>query len=161
MTLKEIRHAWRGVFGYLLDIGQAMRCSLLHPHSYTKFRIIKNIKERTDSKVFIETGTSLGVTAWRCSFIFPEVYTVELDKHLADKATRFLAKRKNVTVIQGDALNVLPWLMETAEIKETLVFLDGHFSGGTTACGLMPEPAVEELKILGTYRAKVNSICNR
>lgn len=144
--------------GHVLDLYQIASFNFKNPRSYTKFRQIKSLQKKTNASIFIETGTFLGVTTKRCVPIFSNLYTIELDKKLAEKAKIFLAKKKNVEVIQGDVLEVLPKLLEREEINNSLVFLDAHFSGGITACGDLPEPATEELKILANHKSKIKCI---
>jgi hypothetical protein len=149
---------FQAFIGYLIDLYKLVTCNFSNPHSYTKFRIIKNTKKKVNANVFIETGTYLGVTTKRCAPFFKQVYTVELDQQLAEQAKQFLKSSHNVKVIQGDALEVLPKILEKKDIDDILVFLDGHFSGGITACGELPEPAIEELKILANSQKKIAAI---
>src|SRR5262249_52955544 len=52
----------------------------------------------------------------------------------------------------------LPKIVARSEVRDLLVFLDGHFSGGETALGELPEPAIEEIKALGAFRDKVRAV---
>jgi Ribosomal RNA adenine dimethylase len=144
--------------GHILDLYLLASFQFNNPHSYTKFRQIKSLQKKTKASVFIETGTYLGVTTKRCAPIFSKLYTIELDDNLAKKAEEYLSNNKNIKVIQGDATKILPGLLEREEINDALVFLDGHFSGGITACGDQPEPAIEELKLLAKYKSQINCI---
>lgn len=116
--------------GYLVDIFRIATFRFSNPHSYTKFLAIKNLQKQTNAKVFIETGTYLGVTTNRCAPLFDRVYTIELDSELAEKASLFLAKWSYVKVIQADATVALKELFEAEDFKDALLFLDGHASGG-------------------------------
>ena len=116
------------------------------------------MKHKTKSTVLIETGTYLGVTTKRCSPIFDKIYTIELDHKLAEQAKSYLSNNKNVEVIQSDALDILTNVLDKNDINNILLFLDAHFSGGVTACGDYPEPAIEELKIIARYKSKVKCI---
>jgi hypothetical protein len=147
----------QAILGHLLDLYKLCKLSFVNPHSYTKFRIISGIQKRFRANAFIETGTYLGVTTRRCAPLFEQVYTVELDVALASKASEFLKSRDNIKVIQGDALEILPRIYQE-ETGDVIVFLDGHFSGGDTACGNIPEPALEELKILGKYKDRTVAV---
>lgn len=149
---------FQAIIGHLLDLYRICSFQFSNPHSYTKFRAIKSLQERTESDVFIETGTYLGVTTNRCSPLFKEIYTVELDKKLANKAKSFLSRNKNTEVLEGDALEQLPKLLKREHVKNVLIFLDGHFSGRDTACGNLPEPAIEELKIIAQHKDKINAV---
>lgn len=145
------------ILGYILDIYKIAMFNFTNPHSLTKFFLIKKLQKTNNLSCMIETGTYLGVTTNRCSFIFDQVYTIELSKELAAKADEFLEKRKNVEVICGDALEILPILMKRVTNK-ALIFLDGHFSGGDTSKTDVPEPAIAELKILADFKDKIGAI---
>jgi Ribosomal RNA adenine dimethylase len=148
---------FQAFLGHLVDLYKISLFKFAVPHSYTKFRAIKTTAQKVGAKTFIETGTYLGVTTRRCAPVFDAVYTIELDQKLADQASEFLRSKKNVEVLQGDALNVLPKILDK-NVRDILVFLDGHFSGGVTACGDLPEPAIEELKILAGAKDRIAAI---
>jgi hypothetical protein len=147
----------QAIIGHILDLYQLCSFKFSTPRSYTKFRAITSTKAKVSAKNFIETGTYLGVTTRRCSSHFDRVYTIELDPELAKQASDFLKDRQNVKVLQGDAIDLLATVLKE-DISDILVFLDGHFSGGVTACGSMPEPAIEEIKILAQWKSKIAGI---
>jgi hypothetical protein len=72
--------------------------------------------------------------------------TIELDVKLAQQAALYLKRFSNVEIFQGDAMNLLPQLIARDDVGDVVVFLDGHFSGGKTALGEVPEPAIFELE---------------
>ncbi len=153
----------RGAFvqamvGHLLDLYRLITFDVSHPHSYSKFRNIKHLARRTGATTFIEAGTYRGVTAARCARIFERVYTVELDHKLAESASAYLKRWKNIEVIRGDATIEVPAILERPGIDRVLVFLDGHFSAGDTARGVIVEPAVEEIRLLAKHRRKIRGI---
>ena len=148
----------RGWMGHVLDLVGMFRFDLKNPHSYTKFRAICALKQKSKSKVFIEAGTYRGVTADRCARVFDRVYTIELNQALAKKAADFLKSRKNVTVIEGNALVVLPQILQLSEVDNAFIYLDGHPCDSTTSAGAVPEAAVEELVALSPYQEKINAI---
>jgi Ribosomal RNA adenine dimethylase len=155
--MNQQNREFQAIIGHLLDLYRLSKFTFSNPHSYTKFRAIASTKEKVNAKNFIETGTYLGVTTRRCAPHFDRVYTIELDSELAKKASEFLRPKQNVKVLQGDALDILPTIL-SQDIDDILVFLDGHFSGGVTACGDMPEPAIEEIKILSQSKSKLAGI---
>lgn len=148
----------KSIFGALLDIFSIAFLSFKNPHSYTKFRLINRMRKETQAKCLIETGTFLGTTADRCARVFEKVYTIELDEKLAQNAAHFLSRRRNVKVLQGDARDRLAEILGTDEAASAIIFLDGHFSGGVTACGDLPEPAVELIRILSDFQEKIKGI---
>lgn len=148
----------RGFAGWLLDLLRISRFTFRNPHSYTKYKAIRALARRTGARNFIETGTYRGTTTLRCARHFDKVYTIELDERLAEAATKRLAKYSNVRVIRGDAVQELRRLLEDRSLSDLLVFLDGHFSGGETALGDVPEPALEALDLLAEHRDRVRGI---
>lgn len=148
----------RGGAGYLIDLYRIATLSFRNPHNMTKYLQIRAVMRRTASKIMIEAGTYRGITAARCASLFEHVYTIELDSMLFHRAAHALSHRPNVTVIHGDVLQELPKLMERDDVRASLVYLDGHFSGGITASGLRPEPAADALALLSKHRDKVCAI---
>ena len=49
-------------------------------------------------------------------------------------------------------------MLEKEKSGNILLFLDARFSGGLTACGDCPEPALEELKIIAKFRDRVKAV---
>jgi len=144
--------------GHLVDLYRLAIFDVRNPHSYSKVRQIKALANRTKSRVFVETGTFLGNTAMRCSGTFERVITIELDEALFRRSSAFLSNRKNVLCLQGDALELLPSVFEISDVRDALIFLDGHFSGGVTAHGELAEPACEEITAVAKHRDKINAV---
>ena len=147
-----------GAAGFVADLYLLATCRLQNPHSYFKFLAINQARRATHSTTFIETGTYLGGTAYRCSKVFDAVYTIELSPEIAQQARRNLAACRNVEVIQGDAAVELENILRRRPVERATVFLDGHFSGGDTAHGTVAEPALQELEILARHRERINAI---
>jgi hypothetical protein len=143
--------------GHIVDLYRLFRFEPTNPHSYSKFRQIKALAQRSGARTLIETGTYVGNTAMRCSTVFERVITIELDADLYRQASRYLSRRKNVECLEGDALSLLPQVLARADTDNVLVFLDGHFSGPGTAHGDVPEPACEEIEVLARYRDKITA----
>ncbi|MCX7113643.1 MAG: hypothetical protein NTX45_26880 [Proteobacteria bacterium] len=142
--------------GFIIDCWRMFRFNFQNPHSWVKYRQLVGLQKRTGAEVLFETGTYLGVTTRRCVRHFKRIETIELDSNLAKAAKKFLLPFPHVKVIEGDALYELPKCiarMSTAE--KAIVFLDGHFSGGDTACSSLPEPACEEIEL---FRGKTDQI---
>jgi hypothetical protein len=153
------RHTWAGgLAGYLLDLSRFANGAPGNVHSLMKYRVIRALAKRVGANCLIETGTFRGVTAARCARVFETVLTVELDATLAAQAKGFLAKYRNVTVYQGDAVALLPQMFSHPGAARCVVFLDAHYSGGNTARGDVPEPAIAELDILAQRRARIAGI---
>ena len=149
---------WQAIGGYIIDIYRFAQARLENPHSYLKFLRLKRIQEDTGARVLIETGTYLGVTSYRCSFIYEKVFTIELSNELALAARKFLARRSHVHVICGDGVVELPSVFKENSFDRAVVFLDGHYSGGITAAGAVLEPVVEELHALKPFVDRIEAI---
>lgn len=147
--------AW---IGYLLDLWKVARGIPINPHSLNKFHILNSARKRSGSRQFIEVGTFLGVTTARCAKVFEKVYTIEISESLYQKAKRFLASRKNVEIFLGDGREWTLKLLQRSDVKDVLIFLDGHYSGGITGTAEVPEPALDELETLHDYRDKISAI---
>jgi hypothetical protein len=144
--------------GYLIDRMRLASGSPINLHGYMKYVVLRELGRRTGARCLIETGTFLGVTSARCARVFDRVFTIELDPQLADRAKANLRRYPNVRVFQGDAAEWLPKILSRDDAVEAVVFLDGHHSGGDTARGAVPEPAIIELEGMAPFRDRVCGI---
>ena len=156
--MNEQRRPISGLGGYLMDSARLARGLPINLHSYMKYSVLRRVGRRTGARWLIETGTFLGVTAARCARVFDRVITIELDADLAHRARTYLQRFRNVEVLEGDAAQLLPAIVARDEMREAVVFLDGHFSGGNTALGDVPEPAIAELQILAQSADRICGI---
>jgi hypothetical protein len=147
-----------GFAGYLIDLFRLARGIPVNQHSAMKYLAIRSLGKRVGAKFLIETGTFRGVTAARCARAFEKVLTVELDAVLAAEAAQRLAKYANIKVYRGDAVALLPQMLAQCNEGKAVVFLDAHFSGGGTARGDVPEPALAELGILAGHADRIGGI---
>jgi len=146
------------LLGYLLDLSKLARGVPINLRSMMKYLVIRSLARRVGADCLIETGTFLGVTTARCARVFDSVLTVELDARLAARAAERLAKYSNVKVYHGDAVALLPDMLRQCRPGKAIVFLDAHFSGGNTARGDLPEPALAELAILGRHAERIGGV---
>ena len=98
--------------------------------------------------VFIETGTSYGNTTMLAKDIFNEVHTVELEDNFYNKAAVNFANEKNVKVYHGDSAELFPAILKNLTQRNIIFWLDGHYSGGTTAKGQSNTPIIGELRAI-------------
>jgi hypothetical protein len=93
---------------------------------------------------WVETGTFLGDTAELLARDAKEVYTIEPDMALFEKANARFQGKPSIHVIHGLSENILSTLLPT--LSGTINFwLDGHYSGGITHKGPIDCPVREEL----------------
>jgi hypothetical protein len=115
------------------------------PPPAVKRRVLAAHLQRHGLKVFIETGTFKGDTLDRMARHAERAYSIELSDAYFARANERFAKRSNITVLHGDAGDVLPPLV--AQLEEPALFwLDGHYSAGSTAHGVEASPISRELE---------------
>lgn len=114
------------------------------PLGALKYSLLQELKKGFSIQVFIETGTFLGYTTLAAAKIFDKVHTIELSKEIYLMAQENLKNCKNVSVHQGNSCELLNNLLPSIPAC-TLFYLDGHYSGGSTAKGSQNTPVLEEL----------------
>jgi len=115
--------------------------------SHNKRLFILQIAKESKIPVFVETGTYLGDTINFLRNDFEEIYSIELDKYLAERAKKIFKKYKYVHIFQGDSTEKLPQILENIK-KPVLFWLDAHYSGGITVKGQSEGPLLEELQTI-------------
>lgn len=116
---------------------------------FLKRSFLNHLKEVFKANVFVETGTFLGETTKEASFVFDEVYSVELSSSLYERCATSLKNEKNIYLYQGDSALFLQNLLPSLKDRGTIIFwLDAHYSSGITVRGKKDTPVVEELKAI-------------
>jgi len=113
-----------------------------------KRMVLSAYLRRFDLKEFVETGTYQGDTlayiarrkAVRCT-------SIELADGYFQKAMDRFHSWPNVKILHGDSSVLLPSLVQKLN-QPALFWLDGHYSGATTAQGALNTPISEELKAI-------------
>jgi hypothetical protein len=112
-----------------------------------KEKSIIELQKKFNCDYFIETGTYHGEMVYKLYNYFRNLITIELDMNLFQSVKRRLRKYTKIEFIQGDSGKVLPGLIN--KISSPCIFwLDGHYSGGSTARGEKDTPIVEELNTI-------------
>ncbi len=109
-----------------------------------KSELLQELQSVFDLQTFVESGTYLGNTVAQAEPIFKKIYSIELSPQLARQAKYKFRKQKKITILCGDSGEILHSLLPTLDTK-ILFYLDGHYSGGTTAQGSLNTPVMEEL----------------
>jgi hypothetical protein len=119
-------------------------CTGLAP-APVKRMVISSHLRRFSLHQFIETGTHLGDTlAYIAYNKNVECISIELADHYYEAAKKRFDRYRNVNLIHGDSGAVLPEYVQKLA-KPALFWLDGHYSGGTTARGERDTPVNNEL----------------
>lgn len=116
------------------------------PH-YGKKLALEEYVTRFKPEIFIETGTYTGHMVLSMLDKFQQVYSVELDQRLYQKAAEMFSGYKHVQILQGESDKVLRKLLP--EIKAPCLFwLDAHYSMGQTAKAVNDPPITDELSCI-------------
>lgn len=153
--MNEPNRTFAPLAGLALDAWAGLKNEPFVPHSLTKLRNILYCRKATGADTVIEIGTYKGVTARRLSRHFKRVISVEIVPALHDIAKRTCAGHDNIELLLGDGKDLLD--VVSSQVKNAVLFLDGHYSGGQTGFGEEPEPVLSELDVirdrLGNYAA--------
>lgn len=104
------------------------------PPHFVKQLVIKELQQKTQYNILIETGTYRGDMVHAQIDNFRQIYSIELSLELCKNARRRFRKYPHIEILHGDSGLVLDKI--TVLLSEPAIFwLDGHFSGGVTALG--------------------------
>ncbi len=117
------------------------------PPHLVKQATVRQYGSRFGLDTLVETGTYMGdmVAALRSDFV--RIYSIELDEQLYRFACRRFRGHLRISLLQGDSSVVLPSLLASIS-SPCLFWLDGHYSGGTTARAGRNTPIVDELQAI-------------
>jgi len=122
------------------------------PH-FIKQNIIKEYSKRFNIKVFIETGTFLGIMINSLINEFNKLYSIELSEILYKRAKNLFKLHPNVEILLGNSAEVLPILIRDINLP-CIFWLDGHYSGGITAKASSETPIIRELTTIFNHPVK-------
>lgn len=112
-------------------------------HAVKQAAILK-LAQKYETKIFVETGTFRGDMVEAVKRQFDKVYSIELSHEFYSAAKERFAADANVEILHGDSGEKLREIMPLITAP-CLFWLDGHFSGGNTAKGLVDTPILAEL----------------
>ena len=104
------------------------------PPPQAKRRQLLRIFQERGHELFVESGTYRGDTVAYFLRHARRIISVEVEPTLHAAAQQRFADEPSVSIVLGDALDVIPSAIEH-EAASTLLFLDGHCSGGSPARG--------------------------
>jgi hypothetical protein len=118
--------------------------SILPMPTLGKQRVVSEYIERYHLPILVETGTYTGHMVYGMLHKCKEIYSIELDKALHEKAKQRFVGYQHVHLLQGNSSILLPQLIRTIS-SPCLFWLDAHYSGGRTAKGDLETPIIQEL----------------
>lgn len=124
---------------YRLALQQTKTCTQTLSETFLRW-----VREVCSIDVFIETGSFRGETAETACKVFGEVHTIELSDEFYQRAGQRLQPYANCHIYKGDSPSVLEEYLP--QISGNILFwLDGHYSGGSTAKANGNTPILGEL----------------
>jgi len=117
------------------------------PPPLAKREMLLDYQKRHGLQLLVETGTFKGDTVEAMRREFRKVYSIELAEKFHQEAKRRFTGVANVELHQGDSGKVMPQIVAKLDAP-TLVWLDGHYSGGDTAQGDLNCPVWGELEAI-------------
>jgi hypothetical protein len=105
----------------------------------------------------IESGTYKGRTAKHLADLADHVTTIEAEFEHYRKSKKRLQKRKNVTVLYGDSSDLIRAVLPPIKVN-CIMWLDAHYSGGSTTGKNNPCPLTNELLQILPVRNASNTI---
>lgn len=116
------------------------------PNLTNKLYALTNNKQQK-TNVYIETGAYLGEGIKTVLNSYDTIYSIELSEKWFHYNVEQFKNNSNVHMILGDSKKILPELIKNIHEPVT-VYLDAHYSGGTTSFGEEETPLLHELSIL-------------
>ena len=97
------------------------------PH-LLKQRTVRDYARRYGLSVLVETGTYYGEMVAAMKNRFAEIYSVEFDSQLAQRAAKKFAPAKHIHILEGDSQKVVPQLLRSLR-QPALFWLDAGYYG--------------------------------
>jgi hypothetical protein len=97
------------------------------PH-LLKQRTVRDYAQRYGLRVLVETGTYYGEMVDAMKGRFAEIYSVEFDSQLAQRAAKKFSRWPHIHILEGDSQKVVPELLQSLK-EPTLFWLDAGYYG--------------------------------
>jgi hypothetical protein len=103
--------------------------------------------------IFVETGTYFGDMVNAVKNYFEQIYSIELDNFLFNRAKKRFRSNSLINIIHGNSKDELKHLLPKIS-EQSLFWLDAHYSAGITAKGDKITPVIDELEIIFSHNVK-------
>ncbi|WP_156481340.1 hypothetical protein [Herbaspirillum rubrisubalbicans] len=109
---------------------------------------VRPLRDLANISTFVETGTYLGETTAAMRELFRRVVSIELSSTLYQNAVKRFAEDDGVHLLQGDSALMLDDALDLTGGSGAMVWLDAHWSGGSTARAEENTPIMNELEVI-------------
>ncbi len=120
------------------------------PH-LVKQKTVREYGRRFGLATLVETGTYMGSMVGAVMRDFRIIHSIELDRDLAERASKKFSRHRNVKIWRGDSAEVMREILDR-ESGRCLFWLDAHYSSGITARGDKETPIEQELSLIFGHR---------
>jgi len=127
--------------------------SPLPPPHIVKQRIVLHYARLKRLRRFIETGTYHGDMLFAMRNKFKTLQSIELSHEHYLSAKNRLSNYMSIQIHEGDSAIVLPLLLKDLKYR-ALFWLDGHYSAGNTARGMLETPISNEVQAILEHLVK-------
>lgn len=117
------------------------------PPSAVKQATVRAYSRTLGLRTLVETGTYLGDMVEAQRRHFESIWSIELSPELHDAAAARFSRARNVVLLQGDSGELMPTVLDRL-VGPALFWLDGHYSAGITARGILETPVARELETI-------------
>ncbi len=104
--------------------------------------------EKRPYRHYVETGSYRGFMIDDVIDEYDVIHSIELSRKWYHYCREKFSQDTHVHLYEGDSQAVLPLVLENID-EPAVIFLDAHYSGGTTARGEEDTPLLKELDIVG------------
>jgi hypothetical protein len=116
---------------------------VLSPTFWSRFGL-----DKKSYRTYVETGSYRGAGIREVLGEYDAIHSIELSKRWHDHCVAEFARHDHVRLHLGDSTELLATVLDDID-EPAVIFLDAHYSGGSTARGARDTPLLDELEILG------------
>jgi len=116
----------------------------LPPPHVVKQKAIRDHSHLFGLKILVESGTYLGEMVEAQRKHFRRIISIELSQSLFQNAKEKFQRYQHIEILHGDSGELIKGIVNKLN-EPALFWLDGHFSGGTTAKARLETPILDEL----------------
>jgi len=141
-----------GIRDRRLERNWAKRGRFGPPHM-VKQRILRDYAMKYGATTLVETGTYLGDMVYAMRDSFKNIYSIELNRELYERAQQSFKKYPHIHFVLGNSATELDRVLYGIEDR-CVFWLDGHYSGGITSMADERCPLRGELRAIIRHPVK-------
>jgi hypothetical protein len=120
-------------------------------NGYFKRKRIIDLAKKYNCDTFIETGTYVGNTLLAVEKYFDKLISIELSEEIHKNNLIKFKNHSKILLFQGDSSEKMKEMLNGVKGK-CLFWLDGHYSDGITAKGILNCPILGEIEAIKDHK---------